>query len=425
MEENKHYYTFHMFYYLFYFIILFKFDSIHAQNADTKNEVCSNEISLEDFKAYSFNNSHLVSEIDKDYALELSKAIDTETLANPDLSFEQVYTGMKLGGANDSQTNFAVSQNIRISNFGARGRVADLIRKASDLNKRASLIELNQKLTMQYNTLLVLEKVKSIILEAEKSASKKVALIKKAFKEGLLTVGDEKLFEAEQYRLQSQGMGIEAKINTLSATLSRSIGAPCIKVMNRELKSNELPTLSNLIEKAKNNEIGESARVEILNNLAEEQIRLAVLDSIPQLSPRFVYQHTNDGGDFFGAGISIPLPLWNRNQSERLRADSEHKLIAAKKSFLTNDGLESQIRYIRDSATLYSKQSGMYSEKVIPSYEAALKSQEKLYEQGKGSILQVWQASRILTEERIQGVYLWLEAASASIQLSTLIGEDI
>lgn len=386
---------------------------------------CEQQLSLETFRAYAFNNSPLVAEIDRDYAGELAAAFETETLQNPELQAEKTFTKMDLGGANDPQTQVSIGQPLRLSNFGSRSEVAKLIRKSGDLQKKAKLLELIQKLTLQYETLAAYQQIGTILLDAENRASKKVSLIREGVKKGLLSDGDEHLFEGEKYRLQAQSKSIASTISVLRNELSKSIGYPCVINATFKKEISDLPSAQILIQRAKESQIGESARIDLLLDLTKEQVRLAELDAYPQITPRLIYQHTNDGGDFIGAGFSIPLPFWNRNQGEQYKANAERKAAEIRSSFVKSGGLENQISTLREAVVNSEEQAQLFTKKVIPSFEKAFQSQEKLYAQGKGNVLQVWQTLTTLNGVQTQGLQLLLEAKSLRIQLSILIGEEI
>jgi cobalt-zinc-cadmium efflux system outer membrane protein len=166
-------------------------------------------------------------------------------------------------------------------------------------------------------------------------------------------------------------------------------------------------------------------RADLLLSLASEQRRLAELDAYPEVAPRLVYQHTNDGGDFFGAGITVPLPFFNRNQGEIARAEAEQSALSRKKALLEAGGLEAQVKALHGAALRADEQADIFAKKVLPAYEAALTSQERIFSQGKGSVLQVWQMLRIFNEARSEALSLHLAAATARIQLSLLVGEEV
>jgi outer membrane protein TolC len=159
--------------------------------------------------------------------------------------------------------------------------------------------------------------------------------------------------------------------------------------------------------------------------LSAEQSRLAELDAFPQITPRLVYQHTNDGGDFIGAGIALQLPLFNRNQAAIGRAQAENTLARRKRDFLAQGGLEAQVRALRRSALSSAEQATLYRTKVIPAYRDALRAQEQLFAQGKGNVLQIWQTLRTYSDAQRESLGVWHEALQARMKLSLLVGVEV
>ena len=72
-----------------------------------------------------------------------------------------------------------------------------------------------------------------------------------------------------------------------------------------------------------------------------------------------------------------------------------------------------------------AEQAELYSKKVVPAFHEALRSQERLYAQGKGSVLQVWQTLRTFNDAEREALAVWLTAATARMQLSLLVGEEV
>lgn len=386
---------------------------------------CEQKLSLEEFRAFALNHSPLVAEIDRDYANNLAEAFDLRVLSNPEFQAEQTFTGMQLRGDNDPQIEISISQPMRISDFGSRKKVSSLIEQSGNLQKKAEILEFTQKLLVQYNTLYVFQETEKILLNAEMRASKKVLLIQKGVKKGLFSQGDEKLFEGEKFRIQAQRKGVTAAISTLQSKLVELTGYSCWIIAVRQKPLREIPSVDSLVQIAHASKLSEMTRLGILTSLREEQSSLANLDTYPKITPRLIYQHSNDGGDFFGAGISIPLQFWNRNQSEQTRAKAKHQAVKAKKDLLVNGGFKSKIKNLRNAAINSQEQADIYLQRVIPAFNAALEAQEKLYSQGKGNVIQVWQTLRTLQDVQYQGLLLWLEAISIRVQLSLLIGEEI
>lgn len=387
--------------------------------------VCAGEISLDTFRACAIKNSPLAAEIDREFSDALAQAFDTEILANPELQVDETYTRMNIGGSHDAQNQVSIGQPFRVSNFGSRQALAALMRKVGDGKRRAQLLELTQTLNLKFRTLSVLQQVERILSDAESYALKRAGSIREGVKKGLFSSGDESLLEGERYRLLAQKKSTTAAIYLLQSQIARSTGITdrIDAIFSADL--GELPSDDQLLQKARESEISEKVRADLTTSLAEEQRCVAELDTVPQLAPRIVYQHTNDGGDFIGAGITLPLPFWNRNQSGIIRADADRKSAARISEYLNQGGLSAQIVNVRRAVAEYQDQSRIFLKSVVPSFEKALRSQEKLYQEGKGNVMQVWQTMRAYNEARTEALTLWLDAVSARIQLSVLVGEEI
>lgn len=396
-----------------------------ADLAEAKPNECKQVLSLESFRAYVLRNSPLLAEIDQAYAEELGAAFEAETLPNPELQLEKTFTRMGLAGANDPQTQINLGQPFRISNFGSRKRLAKLMRDSGNSHQRASLLELVQKLTLQYETLASYQQIEHLFRRAAAEVGQKVTLIKEGINKGLFSDGDHYLLEGEQYRLEAKAKNIAATVEAIQSELSYAAGYQCaIRAKMSHKRPIDL-SVRELMQRAKNSPISEVARLTILKDIAEEQVRLAELDKYPQITPRLIYQHTNDGGDFFGAGFSIPLPVWNQNQGDQYRARAAKKVAEVKSIYLKTGGLESQITSLRNAIIRCQEQEKLYQEKVIPAFKNAFAAQESLYARGRGSVLQIWQSLIILNEARTEALKLSLEGAAHRLQLSILIGEEL
>jgi cobalt-zinc-cadmium efflux system outer membrane protein len=386
---------------------------------------CTREVTLGEFRAIALERSPLVAEIDSQYAREVAQAYDTEVFKNPEVQFEQAYTRMKLDGASDPQTNASIGLPLRLSNFGAKSHVAMLLRKAGDAQRRAALLELTQKLLLRYSNLYVLQRSEALLGEAERRAAKKVSVIHQGVQKGLLSEGDHRLFEGERYRLQSQRAGLHAAIAASQADLGMLLGTPCGIKASTAPSITDLPKNELVLARAKESDLSEEARAQLGTTLRAEQLRLAELDAVPEFVPRVIYQHTNDGGDFVGAGVSFPLPIFNRNRGSIERSSAELAAEQRKRDLLSTGGLEAQVRALYLAAASSATQARIFQEKVVPAFEDALRSQEQLYSEGKGSVLQVWQTLRAYNDTQREALQVWLGAVNARAQLSLLVGEEI
>ena len=393
--------------------------------ASNSEKVCTRTVTFEEFRAIALQKSPLVGEIDTNFVRDVGQAYDTEVFKNPEVQFEQVFTRARLNGDNDPQTSASLSFPLRLSTLGSKARVAQLLREAGDVKKRAALFELNQRLVLGYVKLYSLQQSSEFLEQALIRATTISGRGKHARMKGLLSDSMFELLQGERYRLESQRAGVRASIANLQFELTNLLGTPCAIKASAAMELSPLPTFEQLVARANQNHSNDAVQNELLVSLRSEQERLANLDALPEIVPRLAYQHTNDGGDFIGAGISIPLPFFNRNKSARMIAKAESATVRQKQSFFSNQGREAQISMLRNAAMYSAEQARIFKAKVIPSYEHALHAQEKQYRTGTGDLSLVWQTLRSLTGAQREYSQLWLTAVTSRVQLEILIGEEV
>jgi outer membrane protein TolC len=386
---------------------------------------CKLPLSLSEFRAFALKESPFLSEIEREYAQQAARAFEAEVLLNPEVVVEQTYTRMWIGGANDSQSTVSLGQPIKISQLGARENFATLLRNAGDVEKKKKLLEFQQNLVAQFYELYLLQESQEVFKQAAGRAADGIAQAKRGVAQGLLSEGDAALFEGELFRLQAQQMGLQARLDALQKDLALVLGTPCFIQALEPAPSADIPSAADLVARAQKSELSESARLELLQKVSKQQAHVAALDAFPIVAPKVLYQHTNDGGDFIGGGVTFPLPLWNRNQGERTRADADLVVAEKRREFFAKGGLENQIARARSAAEHARAQATVYRSKVVPAFQRAVSAQERLYQQGKSSVIQLWQALRAYSEAREQALALEVEAINARVQLSLLIGEEI
>lgn len=385
----------------------------------------SQPFSLEELRALALASSPLVAEIDREFAGDLAHAAETELVQNPELQVERTFTRMSVGGANDPQAQISIGQPLSLSHFGARERVAGLLRRAGEQRRDVALFSLMLRISLLFRNLEGYQRSLSLIQEARALARKQVLLIKDGTKKGLFSEGDEKLFEGEMYRLMAKEEGIKGQTARAESELARAAGIQCQLRIQPEASHAALPPLEELLARAASSSLSDRARVDLLRDISVEKVRLAELDKIPSVTPRLIYQHTNDGGDFVGLGLSVPLPLWNQNQGELLRAAAEAKAARLEASLLERGALAEQIRLARIAAVHADKEVAHFESLVIPAFLGAWRSEDKRYREGRGSLLQVWQTFRALSEVRAESIELSQSSAGMRAELAVLVGAEL
>ena len=155
---------------------------------------------------------------------------------------------------------------------------------------------------------------------------------------------------------------------------------------------------------------------ELASWAAEARQRQAVLDlaragAIPDVTAGVGYKHTRDTEEHdhaIVAGVSIPLPLFDRNQGEILKA--RYSLLRAKAQRRAVE-----VKLHTDFEKAYQTLASAYSEAVslrddvLPAARSSYEASGKSFEQGKAGYLDVLDAQRTLIEVREQ----YIEALEA------------
>lgn len=152
-------------------------------------------------------------------------------------------------------------------------------------------------------------------------------------------------------------------------------------------------------------------------------IAVAESQAIPDLTINLgVQQYLNTGDNALGAGISMPVPLFDRNQGTIKQAHQQfNKSLHQQKN--------TQISLATVLSDVYGQLTAAYSEveilekTVIPGAQSAYQAIEKGYRGGKFSLVDVLVAQRTLFNAEIQHLKALAGYHQAKIQIERLIGE--
>ncbi len=184
-----------------------------------------------------------------------------------------------------------------------------------------------------------------------------------------------------------------------------------------------IPSLEQLVERIRQNP--ELARW--ATEIAERQavIGLEETRAIPDLTASFgVRRFTEPGDDALVVGISLPLPVFNRNQGAVLEAQRR----------LTKAEEERRVVEVRVATALssaYQKLAGAHAEimalkaQVLPGAQSAFEAASKGYRLGKFSLLDVLDAQRTLFGAKAQYLRALTDYHQSVAQVEGLIGEPV
>ncbi len=184
-----------------------------------------------------------------------------------------------------------------------------------------------------------------------------------------------------------------------------------------------IPTLAELMERLRQNP--ELARW--ATEIAERQavIGLEETRAVPDLTASFgVRRFTEPGDDALVAGISLPLPLFNRNQGAILEA--QRRLTKAEE-----ERRAVEVRVATALSSAYQTLAGAHAEiaalkaQVLPGAQSAFEAASKGYRLGKFGLLDVLDAQRTLFGAKTQYLRALTDYHQSVAQVEGLIGERI
>ncbi|HHJ52308.1 MAG TPA: TolC family protein [Caldithrix abyssi] len=166
-------------------------------------------------------------------------------------------------------------------------------------------------------------------------------------------------------------------------------------------------------------------RWQVVARQRETEYRLAKAGRIPDPVIRAGWRKFNDSGDqAFVAGLSIPLPLLNRNQGtvQQTAVRMQQTTVQKRSQELL---LQTQLhRYYQDLLAAYESLRAL-KEEIIPRAENAFHTINEGYQQGKFGFLDVLDARRTLFASREAYLQNVTDYQLARAQIERLIGQPL
>jgi cobalt-zinc-cadmium efflux system outer membrane protein len=346
--------------------------------------------------------------------------ITTSTLENPVLDAELRKPRSYDGGRGDDEIALSLSQPLRASDFGSRAKVGQLMQNLTDLDAKTELMLFKQKLKLAYVRCWALERRQRELKHYEVSAAHIEKSVERANQAGLLGKGEALLFttEIKRARLELEALGSEATraraelVRMVGDAIGGALEVPSIAVPDVHLSANS------------EFQVPAQARAKIIMNLAAEQQRQARLDAFPKFAPRIVFERSNDGREYVGLGISLDLPVFNRNQGERMTRQSEVDSAKTWSRYIASPEFEEEMNAIAAHVRASTKLVRGYEDDIVPAIKSALEIEMRSFDEGNGSPTRVWQALKELAAVQTEVLERFAKLHSDSIELTILTGQE-
>lgn len=225
-----------------------------------------------------------------------------------------------------------------------------------------------------------------------------------------------------QIEQQRAKRALETARKHLAATWAST--SPKFEIVQGELNPvKPIPLFDTLMERlVQNPDLARWASETVQRQAA---VGLAESRAIPDLTVSLgVQQYLRTGDSAFGAGISIPLPLFNRNQGAITQASQQfNKTLEMKRNV--------EVLLATTLNTVYQQLSTDYAEvttletMVLPGAQSAFEAIEYGYRRGKFNQLDVLEAQRTFFSARVQHLGALARYHQAKARIERLIGEPL
>lgn len=380
-------------------------------------------LSLETVIEQALQNSPQTARILSDVADAEAEAFEIETPDNPRAEIN--ITSFKDG--NDNRTaEIELEQPLRLSNFGSRGNYAEALRRTASVEQKAQMLELIHTITRGYASYWALQEQEKILAANVDYANRKQRLVANAAKEGRVDASDAKIFKAEALRLEEQLRVIRARKASGAANLLRMAGMDQTSFDAERPISPEIPDLSYLTGVA-GNEGSIRSLLEARKALAERRYAVARQDAgFPKFAPRAVIKQDFDTDNTTVLlGVSIALPIWDRNNAEVSRAVAERRLAQSNLNALNEQNFANVLAAAYEQAKATQISASTYRNKILPAWNEVESITDKKFENGQASILDLFQMRERMVSVQSEALQTYLNSIEARIELESLIGQSL
>lgn len=265
-----------------------------------------------------------------------------------------------------------------------------------------------------------------ILAELVKLAEQSVAQTEKLLKAELVSRLDLVQLEVDLERLRTEEQAARRELPAAYRRLAAIVGVPNLPVtsvagsLELALPPYELERLQPHVLAAHPEPRSARAGVE----RAQLLLRRAEVEPVPNvtLTSGYVRQNQNRSNDWM-VGVSVPVPVWNRNQGNILAAKGQLGEAVQEVARIENDLVERLATAYRDFAAARQRAErnrAVILPKAQETYELAVKA----YKGGQFEYLRVLQAQRALAEARLEYNRALGEAWRAASVISGLTLED-
>ncbi len=358
-----------------------------------------------------------------------ARILQAGLLPNPEVEMESENLGGSgdFRGFNGSETTIQLSQLIQLAGKRQkRTRIAALDRDLAGWDYETKRIDLFTDVTRAFIDVLAAQEHLALAGELADLAEKVHNAVSERVKAGKVSPVEETKAKVALSMSKIDWERAKRVLKAVKKRLASFWGSASPTFQNVEGNLNNIspiPTLEQLNNRVLQNP--DIARWVIELKKREAAVKLADAEKIPDLTLKGGVRRLNESNDnAFVLGVSIPIPIFNRNQGGALEA--RHNLAKAEKE---RESMEIQVRstlaeaYQNLSAAL--SETTTLKEEVLPGSQSAFDAANEGYLFGKFSFLDVLDAQRTFFGAKERYIEALADYHRFVADVERLIGESL
>ncbi len=274
---------------------------------------------------------------------------------------------------------------------------------------------------------LALQQRAAILSDLVKLADQAVELGRKSFEAKQVARLDLVQLEVEAERFRADAESVERELPAAFRRLSAAAGDPRLPLASVVgTLDATLPEYD--LEQTKESVLAfhpEVRAVKVGIERSQAALRRAQAEPIPNVtvSSGYTRQNQNRSNDW-AVGVSVPLPVWNRNQGNIRTAQAEVGAAVLDVARVENDLTERLAAAFR-TYTAAKQRAGRYNSAILPRAEETYDLSVKAFKGGQFEYLRVLQAQRAVAEARLEYNRALGEGWRAAGEISGFLLEEV
>lgn len=372
------------------------------------------QLTLEKALAAAVQNSPLAAAINQTTAENFAEPLDKTHLENPQASF--IYRA-------DKSSEIELEQPFRLSDITlSRFSYKKTLQHLHGLEQQLDLLRLSHTVSDIYYQLYAQEQELTFLKKQFTYAQQMQKMLQNEVVSN--TSSSEKLiFNTETLLLNAQIKPLEKSIQRLRTSFQQQLN---LKEMPTQLSTPPIISsvpINKLLEYA--HSLPNQQKILSLQlQEAKQQRQLIEQDRfLPTLSPRIGYgTRSFDKADDWNVGVSLSIPLWNRQSGAYSAAKAAEKTAQARLSSFENISFETLVRETHTVLIENTQQLKFYQNEALPTLQKATKQLESTFQGGAVTPFDLLQArEKELTAKR-QYLNLLQQTNTVKNELEMLIG---